>query len=185
MQTQDFKTALRLIDDINDYESFEEKDINVYETIGWVYEMNEMYQEGKVYYEKAFNADIPSNDYENKAYIAWCMGNCYSGMRYYRDAVKNYNLAVYCLELSKGLRSNYIFDDSYGRLKKGEQSYRTDDSDRYVYYWLIASKDSGDCGDSDFLYNISLLASNNNRFAVNYCNRMKIDYKYYLSLHML
>ena len=185
MQTQDYQNALHLLDDITDYDALLEKDINIYRTIGWVYEENNMFQEGRVYYEKAFNAEIPSNNYEEKAYIAWCIGNCYNGLKYYPDAAKNYNLAVYCIELSKGLRSNYLFDDCFGKLKKGEKSYRTEEVDRYVYYWLTASRDAGQCSESDFLYNISILASRNNRFAIGYCNRIKFDYQYYLSLHVL
>lgn len=182
MYSEDFPTAKKIIDDIRDYNSFEEKDINIYSMLGWVYEYNKRYQDACAYYEKAFDFNIPSNTYDQKAFYAYCIGAInYFNTNNSSEAQKHFRLALRCMELCYNLREGYLFDDCLGKLKRGEKSYRDENVDRYVYYFMQAASASGTYSNSDLLYFMCKLASLGNKYAISDMNKAGIDYRDYLS----
>ena len=181
MFNQDFPMAKRAIDQVTDYQSFLDNGLNIYNTLGWVYQYNGRDDDAIAYYTKAINANVPEDTkYYDAAYYASCIGaiNYFNKMNY-NEAAKFYQASIRAMELHYGLRAGYLTDDCLGNLKKGEQSYRNDEIDRYMFFWVESAEKAGMYTPESYVKTLCTLARNKNAMARQRCNSAGIDYMSY------
>ena len=168
--------ALVIVDTIDDYDWFVENDINIYDLLGWVYSNNNLSEEAIAYYQKAFDLNIPSNTYTERAYYAMCIGREYDAKEWYESASKSYQVALTSLEIAWGLRDGYLYADCIGKLGKNEKSYRNDDVDYYMYLLVKSYWNAGVWSDEDSVSTLIYLAKTGNKYARQFLNRADVSY---------
>lgn len=179
MHCKDFTKAYSVINEINDFNYFEEQDINIYSLFGWVYEYNNKYDEAISYYKKSF--EFPSASWKEKAMDAESVAFIYEKKKDYQNAYKYYRGALLCYGYEHNVDEQYLLDDCYGKLKRDKKSYRDDDIDYCAFKYIDTAYNAGIYSNKDYLYLICLLAKNGNKDAVRLCNRAKIDFDEFLN----
>ncbi len=179
MHCKDFTKAYSVINEIKDFDYFEEQNIDIYYLFGWVYEYNDKCYEAISYYKKSF--EFPSASWKDKAIDAESIAFIYEKMKDYQNANKNYRMALLCYGYEHNVDDKYIYDDCFGKLKKDQKSYRDDDIDYCVFKSVETAYNAGIYSNKDYLYTICLLAKNRNKDAVRLCNRIQIDFDEFLN----
>ena len=181
MFNNDFSMAKKAIDKVTDYQFFLDNEINIYNTLAWVYENNGQYDDAIAYYTKAINANVPvEKKYEDAAYYAFCIGAIhFFQKKNYSEAVRFFQAAIKAMELHYGLRAGYLTDDCMGSLRSGEKTYRNENIDRYMYHWVEACEQAGLYTQEAYVKTLCTLARNGNALARQKCNNAGINYMLY------
>ena len=178
LDCDEYTSALKVCESIEDYTYFNKNDIDIYGLIGFVYKCNKMNDESIEFYKKSINSLIPSNTYEKRAFTANCIAGIYDQMKWHDEAVLYYRMALACFEMEWGLRAGYLLDDCLGRLKKREQSYRNDTIDQYAFDLVVALIDSGEWSVDGGGIAIRHMARTGNIHARKFCNKYNLPYNF-------
>ena len=149
MHCKDFTKAYSVINEINDFNYFEEQDINIYSLFGWVYEYNNKYDEAISYYKKSF--EFPSASWKEKAMDAESVAFIYEKKKDYQNAYKYYRGALLCYGYEHNVDEQYLLDDCYGKLKRDKKSYRDDDIDYCAFKYIDTAYNAGIYSNKDYL----------------------------------
>ena len=180
MFNKDFSMAKRAIDEVTDYQYFLDREINIYNTLAWVYEYNGLFDDAIAYYTKAINANVPvEKKYEDAAYYAYCIGVIHYNRKNFSEAVRFFQASIKAMELHYNLRPGYLTEDCMGSLKSGEKSFRNEEIDRYMFYWVEASDEAGLYTPEAYVKALCTLARNGNALARQKCNSTGINYMLY------
>ena len=175
----DYQRALSVVNEIEDYEYFEQRLINIYGVVGNVYRYNHLLRESIEYFKLAVSR-FPEQSPEETAGIFGCLGEVYSELGEHGEAMEYFLSALRYREIGYQLAEGYLLRDCLGELERGQQSYRerTDLIDYEVYNYLNELQLMGRMTMEDFLPRLTTLAGSGNTYAQRRCYADGIEFYY-------
>ena len=164
--------ALEIVTEINDYSYFEKEGIDIYHFMGNLCFSLDKFREASYYYEKSCSKML-SYDKLFGGLKDWALSLYYD--KDYNEAFTKFKMTIECYAQIHNVDGQYIINDAFNRLKKKEKSYRNDEIDEIVYYYIHTNHLSGGSSNSDWLYQMTALAKAGNKRAMKLCNEANIN----------
>lgn len=176
----DYPRALRVINQIDDYDYFEQRAINIYGVIGNIYRYNDRLEESIEYFRLAV-ARFPEQSLEETASIFGCLGEVYSELGDHSEAMEYFKSALRYREIFYNLPEGYLMRDCLGQLSGDQESYRsrTDLIDYEVYNYLNERQLTGATTLEELLPTVAQLAGRGNIYAQKRCYADGLEFYVY------
>lgn len=176
----DYQRALRVVGQIEDYDYFEQRQINIYGVIGNIYRYNKRLDESIDYFRLAVER-FPEQSLEETASIFGCVGEVYAELGEHGEAMEYFLSAIRYREIFYHLPEGYLVRDCLGQLEGGEESYRnrTDLIDYEVYSYLSERQMSGAVDLEAFARDLTKMAAAGNHYAQKRCIADGLEFYYY------
>lgn len=168
-----YDEAYKVINDINLREvDKDDAASRIYDNMAFVCWGCERYSEAHTYFQLEFDA---SDSYARKAEIVSYMGNmrAYDGL--YEMAVRDCQMALYCMELEYNLPQDYLWKDCCGNLKKNQKSYRNEDIDKWAFRIALYSYQADSWSFDSLISTAKLMGKLGNNEAIKYLNKRGIS----------
>lgn len=167
--------AQTIIDEISNFEYFENEKIDIYRLLGFINQDLEKYSNAVRYFEQSSKLYEGESAYPQWLYNFKLMADCYYDLTDYSNAAKYYNYALGVHGMMHNIDMPYIQRDSKNRLKKNQTSYRTDEIDYILYQLLFCNERSGEWSTEAFLAEVTAMARAGNKYATKMLNKAGID----------
>lgn len=176
----DYARALRVVGEIDDYDYFEQRQINIYGVVGNIYRYNKRLEESIDYFRLAVER-FPEQSLEETASIFGCLGEVYAELGNHGEAMQYFLSAIRYREIFYHLPEGYLVRDCLGQLTGDEQSYRsrTDLIDYEVYNYLNERQMSDGAAIETFAHDLTRMAAAGNHYAQTRCIADGLEFYYY------
>lgn len=177
----DFKSALRVLEEIKDYETLDEAqdDYHYYTVIAGIYFANKKFRESAGYYSKALLNLTDDDSIETETQLLYLLGESYAYLGDYISAQYFCSTASEMMYLEESEIADrkklkeYHSKDMYGTLEAGEESYRTDFIDRCDALSQFYSYKGNALSKRDLIQNLTKMSKNGNTHADVYLERVE------------
>lgn len=166
--------AEKVLKSISSYEMFERQKVDVYQLLGYTYEMLDDVDQAVENYRKSLSRIVTK--YE-EAFLDYCnIADAYFYAKRFEQARDAYDDAATCYGRIYGVDRLYLLRDATGQLEEGEPSYRNDSSDRILFRLILTNHIIGELDEESLIEVARRMARTGNKTSAKKLSEMGITF---------